>query len=77
MKVRSGNRGFSFHLLEERPYTRRDGTQTTIKVWRGYCRDCRDAFEISTPAAVQNAKQSHAFQIRRCPRCRVGVRITT
>lgn len=70
MKIRAGRRGFSFHLIEERPYTRRDGGQTTVKVWRAHCRECSGAFEITTPAAVEKARQSHAFQIRRCPDCR-------
>lgn len=70
MKVRAGRRGFSFHLVEERPYTRRDGGQTTVKVWQAYCRDCRNPFQVTTPAAVEKARQSHAFQLRRCPACR-------
>lgn len=69
-RLKTGRRGFAFDLVDERPYTRRDGAVTTVKVWEALCINCRQPFQIVTPAAVVKPKQSHAFNLRRCPACR-------
>jgi hypothetical protein len=75
MEVRAGRKKFSFWLVGTAPYTKRDGTETTVKLWRALCRECRQPFEVTTPAGVVKAKQSHAFNIRRCSFCRAGEKI--
>lgn len=44
---RSGIRLFYFESTI--PYTRRDGTETMLAVWRGHCRQCGEVFTIATP----------------------------
>jgi len=38
-----------FTRTGEMPYTRKDGTQTTLARWQGLCRLCGKPFEVTTP----------------------------
>lgn len=75
MEVRAGKKKFSFWLVGTAPYIKIDGTETRVKLWRAYCRDCRRPFEVTTPVGVVKAKQSHAFNLRRCSVCRGGEKL--
>lgn len=68
--VLSHESGFSFSLLELRDYTRKDGTQTQIKVWRAHCVKCGAAFDVTTPKGVERMEQSNTFAARRCEKHR-------
>jgi hypothetical protein len=54
-----------YRLLRIEPYTRRDGTETSVAVWQSVCSQCRGQFECTTPALTLNFKPA-----RRCPDCR-------
>jgi hypothetical protein len=48
---------FTFTGLE--PYTRKDGKQTTLRVWRTTCKaeGCNNTWEVRTPAGANPAHQ--------------------
>ena len=43
--------GQVYKLARTEPYTRRDGSQTMLTVWRSHCADCGEVFELRTPTA--------------------------
>jgi hypothetical protein len=47
------------------PYVRRDGTETTLAVWRTNCADCGEGFTIMTTAR----RKSLWHPNRRCGHC--------
>jgi hypothetical protein len=64
-------RGQHYELMRQDPYTRRDGTLTTLAVWRSHCAQCGDSFELRTPV-----KSSKFVPNRRCQaHKRPGVRV--
>ncbi|OJU90984.1 MAG: hypothetical protein BGO13_08635 [Burkholderiales bacterium 66-5] len=50
------------------PYTRKDGSETELAVWRGYCTKCNQAFEVKTPGATI-LDASGSFDRKRCRAC--------
>lgn len=48
MEVIAIERGRLFHLVSVQPYTRKDGSASALAVWRGTCRVCGSAFELTT-----------------------------
>jgi hypothetical protein len=62
--VASGRHGMRvFQLVGTRPYRRRDGTETILKVWEGRCVICGAPFEVATP---ENATGSKSFEMTTC-----------
>jgi len=56
-----------FQLVGSVPYTRLDGTATTLALWRGHCRQCGNAFTIATPMPVEDSRMSSkAFERVHC-----------
>jgi hypothetical protein len=53
-----------FLLARLQPYRRRDGTETTLKVWQGRCVVCGGPFEVATPS--QNVTWSNSFLLTTC-----------
>jgi len=47
------------------PYTKRDGTETSMAIWGSTCPQCRQPFECSTPAVTPKFRPA-----RRCAECR-------
>jgi hypothetical protein len=45
---------FSFTGAE--PYTRKDGTETTLHCWRGACLVCGAGFTVKTPVLLDGSK---------------------
>jgi len=58
--------GIEFTLIGERPYIRKNGTQTTLKLWQAPCAVCGEPFTISTPIS-DTANTSSAFYRKHCP----------
>jgi hypothetical protein len=55
-------RGQTYFRAGRRPYTRRDGTETTLSVWRSLCPACLAEFECET------ADEATSFRpLRHCP----------
>ncbi|WP_288076438.1 hypothetical protein [Pseudomonas sp.] len=65
MKVTAKN-GNQFEVVGEEPYTRQDGTQTTLKVWRSHCVDCNQEFTIRTTMAIVDDSGTKQFMRKRC-----------
>jgi Bifunctional DNA primase/polymerase, N-terminal len=54
-----------FHRFRcNEPYTRRDGTVTTLEVWTGSCVVCGEPFEVRTARATNRSK---VFETTTCP----------
>jgi hypothetical protein len=51
--------------LRSEPYTRRDGSLTSVVIWSSICPQCRRTFECTTPAVTSQFRPA-----RRCPDCR-------
>lgn len=45
------------------PYTRKDGSKTTLLLWRGACAVCGEPFTVKTP---QQPSSSKAFARKHC-----------
>jgi hypothetical protein len=74
--------GHEFTFLGLEPYTRKDGTDTMLRVWRTHCSTsgCSNMWEFKTPAGDNPALQvpdvgypprGHAFSSRLCKECYV------
>ena len=50
-----------FHLVATEPYTRKDGSATALAIWRGTCRVCGSAYEVSTPGCLPAFIKANAF----------------
>lgn len=56
-----------FTRTGEAPYTRKDGTQTTLATWQGLCRQCGKPFEVTTPLpGTDGFTRTKAFGRVRC-----------
>lgn len=44
------DRGLWAEYQGEEPYVRRDGRETTVRLWRAECRLCSESFDYKTPA---------------------------
>lgn len=63
--------GQTYRCVGEEPYTRRDGTDTTLMVWESECAKCGQAFKFKTPVAA-----SKFIPNRRCAKHkRPGARV--
>lgn len=51
----------SWTFMHHEPYTRKDGSETDLKVWRGACRVCGTPIFCKT-----NWEKSHAFESKNC-----------
>jgi hypothetical protein len=60
IRVRHGQ---EYHLLETRPYVRRDGSETVLLAWTSACAECGVGFTIITPLSSRRFEPN-----RRCPR---------
>ena len=65
--MRDGQR---YVVVDTQPHRRKDGTPTTLIVWRSHCSDCGQPFELTTPLATK-------WPNRRCPRHRAPGRAVT
>ena len=48
------------------PYTRKDGSQTELAVWKGHCKKCDGAFSVKTPVGL-DPDRYNCFEVVRCP----------
>lgn len=55
-------RGQTYHTIGEEPYTRRDGSQTTVMRWRSECMTCGRPFECVTAISPARFRP-----LRNCP----------
>lgn len=58
--------GRIFDLVGEEPYTRKDGTTTSLKVWMADCAVCGQPFMIKTPQYASTNGDSKAFGRKHC-----------
>jgi len=61
MELIAIHKGRVFHLTAVQPYTRKDGSASALAIWRGTCRICGAAYEVSTPASVSTFIKAKAF----------------
>ena len=61
MELIAIHKGRLFHLAAVQPYTRKDGGASTLAIWRGTCRVCGAAYEVSTPGSVGAFIKASAF----------------
>ncbi len=54
MQTYTNKHGQVFNFLKTEPYTRKDGTATTLAVWTSTCRHpgCAQTFEVRVPASA-------------------------
>lgn len=69
-------RGRMWTAVGFEPYTRKDGTETELAVWRGHCTRCNSAFLVKTPAVLL-LDSSGSFDTARCPACKNAKRAKT
>ena len=62
--------GQRYVVVDTRLHRRKDGTPTTLIVWRSHCSDCGQPFELTTPLATK-------WPNRRCPMHRAPGRAVT
>jgi hypothetical protein len=65
--------GQSYEFARTEPHTRRDGTETTLMVWRSHCAQCGEPFEVLTPAGSGKFSPNRRCQKHKRP----GVRVRT
>lgn len=58
--------GRVFDLEAARPYQRRDGTASSIAIWRGACRLCGAPFETTTSGSLVVVLASKGFSRVHC-----------
>lgn len=58
-----------FERVGSKPYTRKDGTEITLAVWRGTCMVCGGPFELATPEGA-TSKETR-FGVVACPQHRL------
>lgn len=61
MELIAIHKGRLFHLAAVQPYTRKDGSASALAIWRGTCRVCGTAYEVSTPASLSTITKSNVF----------------
>jgi hypothetical protein len=68
---RTGARLFYFEKIA--PHTRLDGTEVPLAVWRGHCRQCGNAFRVTSPMpGVDGRITSKSFCRVHCNDCKRG-----
>ena len=55
--------GRLFSFTDAEPYTRKDGTDTTLLCWNGACTVCGAGFTVKTPQQLEGSK---AFGRKHC-----------
>lgn len=58
-------RGQLYERLRIEPFERRDGSASSIAIWRSTCAQCEEPFECTTPTIAPRFRPA-----RRCPTCR-------
>ncbi len=61
--------GRIFRWYGVEPYTRKDGGNTVLLLWRGTCAVCGDPFTVKTPQRLDNTK---AFERKHCDAHKLG-----
>jgi rRNA maturation protein Nop10 len=64
--------GQRYELIRTEPYTRVDGSETTLSVWRSVCPVCGEAFEVRTPARARRFEPNRRREKHRRPGVRVN-----
>jgi hypothetical protein len=59
-----------YEFVRIEPHTRRDGTETTLRVWRSHCVHCGEPFEVRTPARSKHFSPSRRCQKHKRPGAR-------
>lgn len=54
-----------------KPYTRRDGSQTELLIWRSNCAKCGDSFECTSPAQSENFSPNRRCALHKRPGTKV------
>lgn len=60
-------RGQLYERLRIEPFVRKDGSASSIAIWRSTCVQCREGFDCTTPAIMPRFKA-----VRRCENCRAN-----
>lgn len=60
-------RGQRYVIVGSIPYTRRDGTRTTLTRWRSWCPRCGDPFEFSMPTTATKFEPNRRCQKHKRP----------
>lgn len=58
-------RGLLYERLRIEPFARKDGSASSIAIWRSICQQCQHHFECTTPAIAPRFRPA-----RRCQDCR-------
>ena len=66
--------GQRYELIGTEPYTRRDGSETTLSLWQSECPVCGKAFEVRTPARARKFEPSRRCEKHKRPGVRVNRR---
>jgi hypothetical protein len=64
--------GQAYELVGTVPYTRRDGTATELRQWRGYCADCNAEFIFSSPISASKFSPNRRCTKHKRPGARVN-----
>jgi hypothetical protein len=59
------HKGRVWWLVGQRPYTRRDGSETVLDVWQSLCAECVGPFEVAVPAEAMPGN-SNGFETVHC-----------
>jgi len=70
-RVHDGQR---YELVRTEPYTRTDGSDTTLAVWRSMCPTCGEAFEVRTPSRARRFEPNRRCEKHKRPGVRVNRR---
>jgi hypothetical protein len=66
--------GPKYHLVRSEPYTRTDGSETTLSVWQPDCPVCGSLFEVRTPASGRKFQPNRRCSKHKRPGIRVNPR---
>lgn len=69
--------GRTFELEAVLPYVRKDGSASALAVWRGTCRQCGAAFEVTTSASLAAIAKTKSLCTVHCPNHRASRRKAT
>jgi hypothetical protein len=67
--------GQHYELVRRDPYTRRDGTLSTLAVWRSHCAQCGEPFELRTPANSSKFVPNRRCQAHKRPGVRAKPKV--
>jgi hypothetical protein len=62
-----------YKLVGHEPYTRLDGSKTTLVVWSSACPTCGQPFVTRTPMRARNFQPRRRCDLHKQPRVRVKV----